>query len=247
MQDDVGERGTAMNPDGVLALESSRTSEVQDVRHFLSSADSTLSPPPGPGWRSTACREVYRNKWIAVEEHAAVAPTGADANYGVVRFQNLAIAVMPLFPDGSTVLVGQHRFARMNYSWELPEGGSPLSDDPLAGAVRELKEETGLEAKTWLPAFAGLELSNSVTDERAYGFIALDLTQSEAEPDATESLALRRIHFRDALDLARGGVLKDVMTVAMLYQVYHMAAEGELPAELSAALLRREEPYADPP
>lgn len=201
-----------------------------------------LESPPGRGWRSEMMREVYRNKWIAVEEHAAVAPTGAPATYGVVRFHNRAIAVMPIFPDGSTVLVGQHRFAGMNYSWELPEGGSPLTDDPLDGAVRELKEETGLVAGTWIPAFQGLELSNSVTDELAYGFFALDLTQAEAEPDPTESFVLRRVHFRHALQLARDGVLKDVMTVAMLYQAYHMAMEGELPADVSAALLRREEP-----
>ena len=200
--------------------------------------------PATPGWVSQTRREVFRNKWIAVEAHGATAPTGAPASYGVVRFQNLAIAVMPIFPDGSTVLVGQHRFARMNYSWELPEGGSPLGEDPLDGAKRELKEETGLEAATWIPAFE-LELSNSVTDEQAFGFIALDLADTGAEPDETEALTLRRVPFREALNLAKAGVLKDVMTVAMLYQVYHMASEGELPAELCRALLRRESSHAD--
>lgn len=200
------------------------------------------TPPPGPGWRSVEGREVFRTPWIVVEAHRTLAPTGAPADYGVVRFQNRAIAILPLFADGTTVLVGQHRFARMNYSWEVPEGGSPLDDDPQAGAVRELKEETGLIARRWIPAFSELELSNSVSDEVGYGFIALELTQEEAEPEATESFQLRRVHFREALRLARAGVLRDAMTVALLYQAHHMAIEGELPEDLTAAMLRRETP-----
>ena len=44
-------------------------------------------------------------------------------------------------------MVGQYRYVTGKYSLEIPEGGGPIGIDPLDSANRELKEETGLEAK----------------------------------------------------------------------------------------------------
>lgn len=195
--------------------------------------------PIGRGWTTRARRIVHESPWITVERHEAVAPTGRPADYGVVRFHNLAIAVLPLFDDGTTVLVGQHRFARMNYSWEIPEGGGAKDEPPLEAARRELREEAGLVAADWRLLLDGLELSNSVTDEIAFGFLAMGLSSAPVDPDETEVLTLRRVPFAEALRLALSGTLKDVLTVAMLLRVYHMAQEGGLPADLTARLLAR--------
>lgn len=194
--------------------------------------------PQGRPWRSLSARLAYDNPWIRLTEHDAEAPTGHRTLYGVVGFKNLAIAVLPLHADGTVTLVGQHRFAHGDYSWELPEGGAPLGEDPLEGARRELREETGLEAADWRQVMA-VQMSNSVTDELGFGFIATGLTQAEAAPDETESFALARIPFREALDLAVCGAISDMLTVAMLLRAYHMAVEDELPAGLAKAMLAR--------
>ena len=195
--------------------------------------------PMGSGWRSHGSRIVHRNPWIQLELHEAEAPTGhRAAEYGVVRFQNHAIAVLPIHDDGTTVLVGQHRFPLGNYSWEIPEGGGPKAEAPLAAARRELREEAGLLAADWRLVLEA-ELSNSVTDEIAFGYIALGLTPTDVEPDETEALTLRRVPFAEALDLALGGTIRDVLTVAMLLRAYHMAREGQLPPALAQAMLAR--------
>ena len=100
--------------------------------------------PHGVPWTRGPERVVYDNPWIRITEHQATAPTGQPATYGLVGFKNLAIAVLPLHDDGTITLVGQHRFPLADYSWEIPEGGSPVEADPLEGARRELLEETGL-------------------------------------------------------------------------------------------------------
>ena len=194
--------------------------------------------PSGPPWRSLERREVYDNPWITVTEHQAEAPTGARTVYGLVGFKNLAVGVLPVFPDGSIVMVGQHRFPHGDYSWEIPEGGAPVGSDPLEGARRELREETGLEAASWRKVMS-FQLSNSVTDERGEGFVAWDFTETRAEPDATESLAMARIPFREALEQASCGRVQDLITVAMLFRAYHMACEGQLPERLAKAMLAR--------
>ncbi|HVI33837.1 NUDIX hydrolase [Phenylobacterium sp.] len=194
--------------------------------------------PHGKPWGRGPERLVYDNPWIRVTEHDAVAPTGRPALYGVVSFKNLALAVLPLHDDGSVVLVGQNRFALADYSWEIPEGGGPLDVDPLESARRELAEETGLQAAEWREVLRA-QLSNSVTDERAVGFIAWGLSASTDghEADDTEALTLARVPFREALNAALAGHLQDVLTVAMLLRAYHMAREGSLPGVLARAML----------
>lgn len=192
--------------------------------------------PHGRPWRSRASRLVYDNPWISLTEHEAEAPTGFTSPYGVLHFKNLAIAVLPLHADGGVTLVGQHRFPHAAYSWEIPEGGAPLGEDPLEGARRELREEAGLHAAQWREVLR-VEMSNSVTDEVGVGFIATGLTEVAAEPDETESFSLARIPFRAALELAVTGAIPDMLSVAMLLRAYHMAVEGDLPRELAQAML----------
>ncbi|MDZ4371806.1 MAG: NUDIX hydrolase [Phenylobacterium sp.] len=181
---------------------------------------------------------MFESPWISVTRYAAMAPTGAPATYGLVGFKNLAIAVLPVFDDGTTVLVGQHRFPLGDYSWEIPEGGGPLDCDPLESARRELAEETGLEAASWREVLRA-QLSNSVTDERAVGYLAtgLSVASSSHHADDTEALALVRIPFREALQAAVDGHLEDVLTVAMLLKAFYMAQQGLLAPALSRAML----------
>jgi 8-oxo-dGTP pyrophosphatase MutT (NUDIX family) len=194
--------------------------------------------PHGRAWRRGPERLVYENPWIRVSHHEAVAPTGRPAQYGVVSFKNLAIAVLPLHDDATVTLVGQARFAMADYSWELPEGGSPIGEDPLEGARRELAEETGLQAAEWRKLIQ-VQLSNSVTDERAIGYLALGLSPAGGGhlPDDSEDIQLARVPFREALDAALAGHMEDVLTLAMLLRAYHMAREGDLPDPLARLML----------
>jgi 8-oxo-dGTP pyrophosphatase MutT (NUDIX family) len=191
----------------------------------------------GP-WLVHETRQVYQNPWIAVTEHDVTRPDGQPGVYGVVNFANLAMAILPVFEDGSIMLVGQHRFPQDRYSWEIPEGGGPLADDPLASARRELKEETGLSAENWREILR-MDLSNSVTDEAAIGYLATGLTRGEAEPEGTEELETRQVPFRAALEDVSKGVISDALTVAMLLRAYYMAQEGELDRALANAMLGR--------
>ena len=185
-----------------------------------------------------AARVVYDNPWIRVTEFAATAPTGNSATYGLVSFKNHAIAILPLFDDGTTMLVGQHRFPLMDYSWEIPEGGGPLDIDPLESARRELAEETGLQAAEWREVLR-VQLSNSVTDEGAFGYLALGLSAAREthHADDTEALEIVRVPFREAFDAAMAGELQDVLTVALLLKAHHMANQGSLPSALARAMI----------
>jgi 8-oxo-dGTP pyrophosphatase MutT (NUDIX family) len=190
----------------------------------------------GTPWAVNSETIVYDNPWITLTEYQAIAPTGRPALYGKVAFKNRAIGIVPLHADGTVTLVGQNRFTRANYSWEIPEGGAPLAEDPLDGAKRELAEEVGLQAADWRQILT-MELSNSITDEFCHGFLAMDLTPTATAPDETEDLAIARVPFGEALDAAVAGHMPDSLTVALLLRVHHMAVKGELPARLTQLVL----------
>lgn len=193
---------------------------------------------PARTWRDGGAATVFENPWMRLTRHQATAPTGAPADYVVMRPRNLAAGVLPLHDDGTVTLVGQHRFATMRYSWEMPEGGVPEGEDPLAGIQRELAEEAGLVADHWLEVLR-LDLSNSITDERAVCWLAWGLGAAATAPDPTEDLRIVRVPFLSLIEEIDRGAVRDVMTVATALKAHHMAREGRLPAWLSHTMLSR--------
>ena len=163
-------------------------------------------------WRTVSSRVVYDNPWITVREDQVLRPDGAPGIYGVVHYKNKAIGVVPVDADGHIYLVGQYRYPLDAYSWEIPEGGCPQGEEPLAAAQRELREETGLEAAHW-EILGTAHLSNSVSDEEAIIYLATGLTQREAQPDGTEKLEYKRVTSAEALQMVLRGEITDVMSV----------------------------------
>lgn len=192
--------------------------------------------PDTPPWRSLGDSVLIDTPWMRVTRHPAIAPTGAEADYMVVRPKNVGTGVLPLHDDGTVSLVGQHRFALMRYSWEMPEGGAPEGEDPFEAVKRELAEEAGLTALHWRAAL-DVDLSNSITDERAMAWVAWGLEATDKAPDETEVFLSARVPFRELMAEVLRGAVRDGLTVATVWRAYHMAREGELPAALAKAML----------
>ncbi|WP_109260065.1 NUDIX domain-containing protein [Hyphobacterium indicum] len=190
----------------------------------------------GP-WTVTSKAKVFENPYIELHTYDGIRPDGAPGVYGVMSPKNHAILILPVFADGTTMLVGQHRFPLDNYSWEIPEGGSPKSVPPLDGAKRELKEETGLTAQHWREILQA-ETSNSVTDEQAFGFLAWDLEEGEQELEGTEVIKRKRLPFLAALGMAVSGEIRDLPSVAMILKAHYMAETGQLDTKIAQAMLQ---------
>ncbi|UEG54236.1 NUDIX hydrolase [Mucilaginibacter daejeonensis] len=178
-------------------------------------------------WKVTSEDEIYNNPWIQLTHYEVINPSGNPGIYGKVHFKNRAIGVLPLDGELNTYLVGQYRFTIDDYSWEMPEGGGPLNEDPLDAAKRELLEETGLKAQEWT-WLCHMHLSNSVSDEYGVVYLARGLQQFEAEPEETEQLVIRKLPFAEAYQMVVEGKITDSMTVAAILRVQLMINNGEL-------------------
>ncbi len=164
-------------------------------------------------WRTVSSRQVYDNPWISVREDQVINPSGGEGIYGVVSFKNTAVGIVPLDREGYTYLVGQYRYPLDEYSWEIPEGGSPKGTTPLDSARRELKEETGLTAARW-SELGRIHTSNSVTSEVGFLFLAEELTEGTSHLEETEDITVKRVSLQEAVQMVMDGQITDSMSIA---------------------------------
>jgi 8-oxo-dGTP pyrophosphatase MutT (NUDIX family) len=169
-------------------------------------------------WKLRASSHKYANPWFTVREDQVIRPDGTPGIYGVVSARRLAIGILPLWEDGSLTLVGQYRYPLQEYSWEIPEGGGEFGVAPLESAKRELREETGIEARVW-EYFGRMHTSNCFVNEVCHLFLATDLTQGVAAPDPEEVLQTCRIPFDEAVAMARDGRITDSISIVGIFRL----------------------------
>lgn len=163
-------------------------------------------------WKTVESRTVYSNPWMTVREDQVIRPDGKPGIYGVVQTR-IATGVVALTPAQEVVLVGQYRYPTKMYSWEIIQGGTDPGEDPINACRRELQEEAGLVAKSWYALGGEVHLSNCISSEIGFIYLAEDLEKTEASPDGTEVLALKTVPLHDAVQMAVNGEIVDAVSV----------------------------------
>ena len=170
-------------------------------------------------WQTLSSEVKYDNRWINLTEYQVINPAGGKGIYGKVHFKNFAIGIIALDQHQNTWLVGQHRYTLNEWSWEIPEGGGPANEDVLESAKRELKEETGLVAETWT-LLLKTHLSNSVSDEVGFIFLAEDLKEGKNELEETEAdMQVWKLPFREAFAMVMEGKITDSLSIMGILKV----------------------------
>jgi 8-oxo-dGTP pyrophosphatase MutT (NUDIX family) len=178
-------------------------------------------------WKIIDNQSGYDNDWISLSHYKVLNPAGNPGEYTTIHFKNRAIGIICLDEDNNTILVGQHRFPLNKYSWEIPEGGSKYDEIPLATAKRELHEETGIKANNW-ELIQEFDISNSVTDEKAYLFLARDLTYETAHPDEDEDLEMKKLPFSEVYQAVLDGQIHDSLTVVAVLKIQTLLLENKI-------------------
>ncbi len=139
-----------------------------------------------------------------------------------------ATAVVPLFEDGSTMLIRQFRFPPNREFLEVPAGKFDRpGEDPEALGRRELREEVGLTAERWTrlgKTYPCIGYSNEVI----HLYLAEGLTQGVQQVDEDEFVVPVRMPFAEAVRMAQDGEILDGKScVAILMAHATVAARAE--------------------
>jgi 8-oxo-dGTP pyrophosphatase MutT (NUDIX family) len=157
-------------------------------------------------------RVAYQGKLISMRVDEIALAGGGIAVREVVDHPG-AVVIAAVDGQGFVYLVRQYRHAIRQYLLELPAGGLEPSEEPLAAAQRELREEVGLEAQEWtsLGAFCS---SPGFANERLHAFLAQGLVSVERQPDDDEDIAVVRYALTDLF--AHLEMVEDAKTLATL-------------------------------
>lgn len=174
-----------------------------------------------------ASETIYDGAILRVEKWQVTCPNGHPAPREIVVHKGAA-AVIPVYEDGTTLLVRQHRVSVDRVTLEIPAGKlDSWGEDPCDCAVRELKEETGLCAERFTLLTSLLTTPGFCTEKIAI-YLAEGLTQGETDPDEDEFLGLVRMPLDEAVAMVMRGDIRDGKTVAGLLMAQNvLRSRGE--------------------
>jgi ADP-ribose pyrophosphatase len=144
-------------------------------------------------------------------------PDGTESGREYIRHPG-AVAVVPLFDDGTILLERQFRYPHRREFIEIPAGKVDAGESHLATARRELLEETGYTAAEWT-RLGVIHTAIAYTDESIELFIARKLTRQAQKLDQGEFLEIFIVPFADAIRMIGEGAITDAKTVSALLWV----------------------------
>ena len=165
--------------------------------------------------RVLSSRRMFRGPLFSVFTDQVLEPGGVRVRRDVVRHPG-SVVVLPVDGSGRStrvLLERQYRYAAGERLWELPAGRLDPGERPLAGAKRELLEETGFTARSWKRALF-FYVSPGFVDESMHVFIARGLKPGKAQPEEDERITVRLFPIKQAVRMAMNGSIRDAKTIA---------------------------------
>ena len=154
------------------------------------------------------------NAWHRYCRDRYVQADGSEGTYFYVDMPG-SCASIPVYDDGTMVLVRVRRYLLDLDLWEFPIGGMKAGQQPLEVAQAELREEAGLVADCWteLGQFAPYK---GVSNERCHFFLARQLVEVPQQLEASERITVHRMPIKEARQVLLGQECGDGQSMAGL-------------------------------
>jgi ADP-ribose pyrophosphatase len=157
---------------------------------------------------------LYQGKVFRLQRDLVIEPGGVQAERDIIVHPG-SVVVLPVFPDGRVLLIRQYRHSVGEFLWELVAGRKEPEETPLAGARRELEEETGYRAKR-LRKLLRVVPTPGFVNEWMWIFAAEGLTKGAARPEEDENITPRIVTLKEAEKMIERGTLRDAKSICGL-------------------------------
>ena len=179
--------------------------------------------------KNVETRRVFDGIILHIDHLTNALPNGQLAQRECARHIG-ASAVLPLDGEGNVWLVRQFRACVDRVLLEIPAGKLDFAgEDRLEAAKRELREETGLTARSWIH-LTDVLTTPGFSDEKISLYLARDLERGESHPDDDEFLNAVRMPLADVVAAVMRGGITDAKTICAVMMARDlMRAESGLP------------------
>jgi ADP-ribose pyrophosphatase len=166
-------------------------------------------------FETASSETLHRGNIFALRRDRVRMPGGNIATREVVEHYG-AVAIVAMDDDNNIPMVYQYRHTFGRRLWELPAGLLDVAGEPPhQTAVRELKEEVGLQAGTWR-VLVDLNTAPGFSDESVRVYLATGLTDV-ARPEAHDEeadMTMRWMPVEEAARLVLSGEVVNSIAVA---------------------------------
>lgn len=164
-------------------------------------------------------RHIYTNPWITVREDEVIRPGGTESIFGVVDMMG-GSSVLAMTDDCQVYLAREFKYGVQDYSIETVSGGLEQGELPLETAIRELREEFGLEAREWI-SLGMIHPFTNVINSPSYLFLARGVEMKhEPKPDPGEKIEVIKLPFAQAVEMVLRGEITNGSACALILKAY---------------------------
>lgn len=157
---------------------------------------------------------MFSGRLLKVKSDQVRLPNGAVSVREHIAHPGAVVMLAPL-DNGKLLFERQFRYPVGQVFLELPAGKIDPGEHPLDTARRELREETGYKAKSWLH-LGMMHPCIGYSNERIEIFLARGLSYVGHQPDSEEFLEVIELSLSDAMLAVHDGEITDGKTIAAL-------------------------------
>ncbi len=172
---------------------------------------------PVPDEPTISTQRIFQGRVLGLRVDTVRLHDGKTSTREIIEHHG-AVVVVPIDAEDRVLLVRQYRKAVEQALLELPAGGLNAGEEPAAAAIRELREEVGVSARSLQP-LGGFYSAPGFCQEYLWLYLATDLHESPLDPDEDEFVVVEPTPFTEAIAMIERGELRDAKTVAGLLRV----------------------------
>lgn len=161
--------------------------------------------------KTVKSEEIYQGKIFRVLKEVVELPDGKTTTRDIVK-HNGGVGVIAITADGKIPLVRQFRKGIERVSLEIPAGKLELGEDIEECGKRELREETGYDAKK-LTLLSSFSPTPAYCSEIIYVYEAENLTYEGQKLDENEFLNVEYYTLDEIYEMIKSGEIIDAKTI----------------------------------